>query len=470
MVSRLQNHIVNTTKNNLMKFIQTYLPFILLATISLTSCDRYLEKKSDTSLVVPSTLDDLSGMMNDVSFLNQNTPVMPEVAGDDFFLTDASFNSQTEIGRGVYQWQVPEYNFPNDWANCYRAVYTANLCLEKIARVPREAGNAARWDFIKGAALFYRGHWFWQLAITFAKAYTPGSGATDPGIVLRLSSNRFDQSYRSSVSESYQQIVSDLKAASGLLPQFPPEQVTQASRTAADAMIARVYLSMGKYDSALYYASLSLSAKSNLLDYNGPQVTPAANVPFKPLNEEMIFFCQQSNSISAKSPSNAIVDSILYRSYETNDLRRTVFFRLSGGWQRFKGSYASHATNMFTGLTTGELYLIKAECEARQGLLDQALETLETLLKKRYRTGTYTRPTIINQKDVATFILLERRKELLFRGLRWMDIKRLNSAGGQIVLSRKINGNDITLVPNSGKYALPLPQDIVELAGIPQNQ
>jgi hypothetical protein len=50
-----------------------------------------------------------------------------------------------------------------------------------------------------------------------------------------------------------------------------------------------------------------------------------------------------------------------------------------------------------------------------------------------------------------------------------MDIKRLNKEGRNIVLRRFLNGNTYTLEPNAAYYALPIPTDIVEITGIPQN-
>lgn len=71
--------------------------------------------------------------------------------------------------------------------------------------------------------------------------------------------------------------------------------------------------------------------------------------------------------------------------------------------------------------------------------------------------------------EASQLILQERRKELLFRGLRWIDIKRLNKEGAGIVLKRKVGEDLYQLSPNENKYALPLTTDIITLARLEQN-
>jgi len=66
-------------------------------------------------------------------------------------------------------------------------------------------------------------------------------------------------------------------------------------------------------------------------------------------------------------------------------------------------------------------------------------------------------------------ILRERRKELVMRGIRWTDIKRLNLEGANIVLTRKIGADTFTLLPNDLRYALPLPESLLEVSELIQN-
>jgi uncharacterized protein with PhoU and TrkA domain len=115
------------------------------------------------------------------------------------------------------------------------------------------------------------------------------------------------------------------------------------------------------------------------------------------------------------------------------------------------------------------MILIRAECDARKGNIPDAMADLNSLLEKRYKTGTFVPLAINDSKEALKKILLERRKELVMRGLRWIDIKRLNKEDHQITLIRKIEDQTYTILPNSDYYALPLPDDIIRITGMQQN-
>ncbi|HEY6083417.1 MAG TPA: RagB/SusD family nutrient uptake outer membrane protein, partial [Chitinophagaceae bacterium] len=66
-------------------------------------------------------------------------------------------------------------------------------------------------------------------------------------------------------------------------------------------------------------------------------------------------------------------------------------------------------------------------------------------------------------------ILVERRKELVFRTIRFTDIKRLNKEGADITQKRIIGGKTYILLPNDPRYALSIPENVIQAGGIPQN-
>src|SRR5690606_13698384 len=127
------------------------------------------------------------------------------------------------------------------------------------------------------------------------------------------------------------------------------------------------------------------------------------------------------------SQSYRKVDTTLYTMYADDDLRRTLFFREQDGHVYFKGNYDGQNTSaLFNGITSAEMLLTKAECLARKGKSSEAWNVLSELLRYRYSNNNFNEVMPIGATNVLNFVLNERRKELLFRGIRWIDLRRLN--------------------------------------------
>ncbi|GAA0881862.1 hypothetical protein GCM10009120_04580 [Sphingobacterium siyangense subsp. cladoniae] len=97
------------------------------------------------------------------------------------------------------------------------------------------------------------------------------------------------------------------------------------------------------------------------------------------------------------------------------------------------------------------------------------MQLLNKLLLHRWKSGKFQVLTAKSDSEALDLILKERRKELLFRGVRWLDLKRLNKEGREISLKRVLGGKEFVLYPNDLRYALPIPEDVIELSGMQQN-
>jgi len=442
-----------------------------LIIIVLTGCEKFLSVKSDGKLLIPKSVSDLQGILDDVTQMNlARTPSYGEASSDDIFYPPNLIDGGSEIARNIYSWKKFEYRYPNEWGTAYLPIYNANLCLEAIADVERNANNAANWDNVKGSALFFRSFYFYLLTTQFGAGYGDATADQDLGIVLRLSSDFNIASKRSSVRQSLIQSIADAKEAAELLPNEPLVKF-RPSKAAAFGQLARIYLYMHDYVNAKHYADECLRIKSALMDYNNdPEVLGLdLTLPFKRFNKETIFHAEMFAGFSIHIPSNARINTDLYSSYVPDDLRKRAFFRANGAFQQFKGSYTG-TSNLFSGIAVDEVYLIRAECRAKLGDLTGSMDDLNALLIKRWKNTAVFVPRVAqNQNDAVIEILKERRKELLMRGLRWADIKRLNKEGAEIRLQRVLNGITYYLEPNSPFYALPLPIDIIEIAELQQN-
>jgi hypothetical protein len=225
-----------------------------------------------------------------------------------------------------------------------------------------------------------------------------------------------------------------------------------------------------QFDLALDYARQSLALQHSLIDFN--TMNPGLNISFTRYNPEVLFHAQITG-LSLLAFNNWRVDSLLYNQYHANDLRKVLFFRTNGsGTYGFKGDMGGlSSSDQFTGITIGETYLIAAEAAARTGNVPLALDFLNTLLVKRYRTGTYMPATANTPDEAFELIRMERRKELVGRGLRWLDLRRWNFEGvTAISIERRGNGETYSLSPTSKNYVFEIPSRVIDLSGIEQNQ
>jgi hypothetical protein len=447
----------------------------MLAAILATACHKqdFLDKKSSSNLVVPSSLNDFQALLDNDQIMGL-APVLGEISADNYYMDDSFLSRLDGRVQNAYQWAPDIFGSEEnieDWNIPYQQVYYSNVVLDGLNGVKITGDNQAQWNIVKGEALFLRAFAFSNIAQAFAPGYDNTTAGTDRGIPLRLSQDIDAPSIMASLKQTCDQLTADLRMASVLLPASVGGYLNRPSRPAAQSLLARIYLSMHKYDSAKLYADSVLSSISTLIDYNKLDTT--SFFPVSSNNGEVLY---QARSVDYKIfaqvligllYANVRVDTLLMRSYAANDLRPGIFY-LRTGRDSFilKGSY-SNSTFIFCGLATDEVYLIRAECLARMGKADLAMIDLNALLVNRYRTNTFTPYTITDPKTALDTIWSQRRKELPFRGLRWADLKRLNKEGANIMLTRMVNGIQHTLAPNTKLYVLPVPPDAIRLGGIP---
>jgi hypothetical protein len=448
-----------------------FLPLFLALFFSCKKQEHWLDKKSNKSDAVPTTLEDFQALLDNANAMNQTYPSYPYMSADNLVVPYTSWQSRTATERNLYIWASDVYEGEQayDWNFTYRMIFQSNVVLAGLEKIAVTLQNQQLWNQLKGAAHFYRAQGFFNLLQEFAKPYDQASASSDLGVPLRLTPDVNITPPRSSVAECYMQVIEDLQKAEQLTPAVPQFQ-SRPSKPAANGLLARVFLFMHDYSKAASYASTALSFTSNLIDFNSLNATTGFPFAAFPANREIIFYAESSVYVMLL-PANYTVDSNLYRSYAANDLRRTIFYTAgSGGAVSFKGQYTAK-TNFFAGLAVNEMYLVLAESKARLGDVTGAMADLNTLLSKRWKSGTFAPFTASTQDAALSIVIAERRKELPFTAsLRWSDCRRLNKdTRFAITLTRMLNGITYTLPPNHDKYVLPIPDPEIKLTGISQN-
>jgi len=447
---------------------------VLLLIFCSGSCKKYLDKKPDESLTVPARVLDFRMLLDNQIMTTNSTPGLGAMAVDDYTMDSAAWLTTGAAGNGIYNWQSSVYqgSVNTSWSNPYKVIYTANVVLDGMKSLTRaDSPDTTEFNAVYGSALFFRAFEFYNLEETFGLPYHLATADVDKGIPLRLTADALEEIVRSNVKTVFQQIDSDLAIAIPLLPvQVPRTLRNRPNRPAAWALRARVALTRQDYPMAKKYADSCLALYSVLASYDTIRTTSPR--PFYPGtgNDEVLFMCSAVNYPSQYATSS-LIDSGLYNSYATDDLRRTVFFQKgAGNGYSFRGQYTG-LLYLFTGMATDEIYLIRAECSARAGDVGSALSDLNTLLSHRFKSGTYYPfATTVTADEALQLVLMEKRKETLFRDLRWSDLRRLNQDNRfATTLKRTLGSRTYLLPPDDPRYTFLIPDEEIRLSGIAQN-
>ena len=454
-----------------MKNISQFLAVLLLilTTLSMVSCETYLDVKPDQKQQIPTTLADCQALLANTAQMNSSFSSITEIAADDYYVTVPVFTSMEQIDRDGYAWKpLADVNF-GIWSAGYTRVLTANQVLKTLDELVVGSGEQNDWNHVKGSALIFRAISFYDMAQVWSKPYDATTAGQDLGVPIRLTPDLAEKTTRGTVQATYDRIIKDLKAAAELLPAIAPAtsalKMTTLTKAAALSLLARTYLAMNDYANAGATADAVLQQYSTLIDY---QQLPPGMAP-ELHNSEIIFFATRGFSIPIYYGN---ISPELFSLYPDVDLRPQVFFEDTGN-----GTYSSKwcvaggpaGFGAFAGIATPELYLIRAESYARAGNTTAAMSDLNTLLAKRSDAGFV--PLVAANEDAALVLILkERRKELLFCGIRWTDLRRLNKESRFAeTLTRDLNGQTFTLPPNDPRYVLNIPLDVLKYADIPQN-
>jgi hypothetical protein len=456
-----------------------YLIGVILFTlvVALNSCTNdFLDAKPSTDLVTPQKLDDIKALLDNTDFVNQ-TGGLGQMGADEYVFVDytAWQGTFTAMQRNAYIWAQDIYEgepLVQDWNIPFTSIFYANNALQSLDEM--NLPDSPDKDHVKGWALFVRAYAYHDLVRNFCLAYDPQTANTDLGLPIQKSPRINEIHPRATLKQTYNLIIEDLKEATRLLSsQFPQDNRNRPSKASAYALLARVYLMMNEYENAELSADASLAIYNKLIDYN--TVSKTATTPFDRFNQETIFNAKQFSvhGITSNQPSNTAVtiNPTIIASYHTDDLRLSIFFGINNQGKYYKKTgYFGGDFYPFHGLAVDEIYLIKSECLARRGQITESMSWLNDLLVKRFtNTKPYTAISAGNKEEAIATILEERKKELIWRGIRWSDIKRLNKIGANITLKRILNGKEYYLSPNNLKYAFPIPDVEIARSKIEQN-
>lgn len=181
------------------------------------------------------------------------------------------------------------------WELGYRTIGNCNLTIEMIEALGDERTD--KHTITLGESYYLRALCYFLLVNEFAQPYS-NNPTQNPGLPLKLNSNSEDlPKSRSTVAEVYNQVVEDLKDAityMTLPAGMSPKQNIYATKEAAQALLARVYLYMENYDGAYDMADAVIKSKRFELETGERYATYPQLVPED--NKETIFAVRRTKN------------------------------------------------------------------------------------------------------------------------------------------------------------------------------
>lgn len=460
-----------------MKKIISYIGVLFILLYS--SCNNFIDLTPTHSLDRDNTFQTITdydaaltgayGAMIFGGYYGANYLAMPEYMTENTKRTVELFSGQDDTDNWL---ATPSAGRITDaWEDPYIVINRANTVIENIEGVEEQvAGQRNR---ILGQALALRALAHFDLLRFFGQEYERNS--TKLGIIVRTK-NELSYPPRNTVKETYDQVFDDLNEAFTLLGTTDVTINTAANRffidrTVVRAIIARVALYAGDY-------TLARDAANDVINTAGFSLAPIANfrqiwesdltlgeviwkARIQPggirLAADLFFPAGNFNTFAPTEEVKSLFDQV-------NDVRYGVSVRAranpgpAGSSNFVVGKFIGRlplqdGVNDNKLFRIGEMYLIRAEANARLGQDAPALADLNALRTARitgYVNQTLSGATLLNN------IILEKRKELLYEGHRWFELRRLKQG---IVRSECappcISTN---LAATSPRFILPIPQ------------
>ncbi len=448
---------------------------LLLLVVGLGSCKKYLDV-IPKGQKIPTTLADFEALMR-YEYGNHRAPMTQAV-----LLLNDRWESQGNLNyyplwKANYYWDESvnriNLNLTDESAyyTAYAAISTFNLILQ-YAPTATEATEADKNMLMAQAKLARAMHYF-ILVNYYADTYEASTAASKLSVPL-IESAEVDAPHKQvSIQEMYDHIISNVTSA---IPDLPVTGATvvHGTKGAAYAFLARVYLQMSDYDKALSYANQALAQNDKLFDYTAyyqqykTQIEQAGNYPSLPTPRGYDYienYIMMHGEVTySKREWHLRVDRA--GRFETGDAM------LASRWKiRTVGAdtyYYAITTGRFNegGITTTEMYLIKAECLARKSDFTGAMDALNAVRAKRIFAANYTPLTAATTKEAIDHIRRTKENETLFGIVAFGDMRRFNK--DQLyatTLTKTENGTTLSLKPGSHMYTMPIPQGAIKNPG-----
>lgn len=405
----------------------------LVGVLALGACDSPLDTDPTASIDAATALTSargielgLNGAYRSLQYSGRTSTALysrTHIVYPDLYADNLDFTGTFQTDREVSLRNVSATNgdVADFWTAAYNGINRANGILAALPGIS-DMSDAQKGQ-ARGEALFIRALHYSILALYYGGVPIVTEPSKGAGPEARVS--------RSTQQEVYALIEKDLEEAAGLLPAGRVNG--RATRGAANALLARVYLEDGKYTQARDKATTVINSGTYQLTGSYRDIFANKNssesifelqyTTNAPNSQAFWFFPQALGGRYGYAPSAS-----LFNAFEAGDARRAATIGTSGT-SRYGNKYfriANGDDNVIV-LRLAEMYTIRAEANAQLGADPAVVRSDLNVLRRRAGLGDL--PTTITSKSaLIDAVLQEERVEFAMEGHRFFDLRRTGRA------------------------------------------
>ena len=393
----------------------------------------------------------------------------------------------------TFTFNASNANFFDVWSQIYRAIFNANFAIEGIGPSPIDESLKTR---LIGEAAFLRGLLYFDLVRMFGE------------VPLMLEGDEELRPAKAPVEEIYARITVDLQLAANSLPEnYPVDNGRgRATRGAARAALAKVYLTLGEWQLAADNCLTVINSGSyglwpdfadafRIANENGQETVfgvgfgdAGGAITFWEVGQFNVRLLPRELTLAipgVNAQGWQVATQHLYDAFDAGDRRRAVTFitevagtplsdpHIRKYWDEIREPNAGNTEADFIYLRYSDVLLMYAEAlnELNGAPTAEAYDAINQVRQRARFDGVQNRDVLpdlsgLSYEEFRDAVLLERRREFVAEGQRWFDLVRMDKLQ-QLVPLAKPGVN-----PAEMHNLFPLPQLEVDLNPnlLPQNQ
>jgi len=412
--------------------------FLGIVLLSITSCKKFLEETPNNALPTETAITDAGTARAAIigaydrlqEYYAASYPTLGTITTDNVV-----FNGTLSQYLQLDQNAIPTDNVITvaAYQGIYRAINSANSVIAYVPAVNDPTLSNAEKDRILGEAYFIRALSYFDLA--------RGWGGVQIQLEPTTSLDGLKGIKRSTLDQTYDQVLADLVRAEALLPEDATTR-NRAQKSTVFALRARLHLYREQWADAENYATQVINNPKFALvkPYNAFFTAPfqstesVLELAFSPNDRNTFWNLWYPSSAGGQytlKPSEALVNKL--NDPLVGGSRKSLIAGTGNAVYGVLYNTAGTSTDPAYLIRISELYLIRAEARAHLGKLTEAATDLNTI-----RLRAEVPPTQAStQAALLLAIEAENAVEFAFEAHRWFDLTRTGRAEAVLGLSNR---------------------------------